>query len=171
MADPDILWIAAFFGMNMPDSDEIQLPLSYQISVPRSGRRNLQEMADELVGTECLVALYVPESTESIYAPGQRQGRVIALAELDSMSPGERLEDYPFPDLNGLERWPIGWPCRIVCKPPEAECPSLREHVESSFGARSFAGYVYRLQQGPFRLDSKIRSRLIRDFAEFQIIR
>ena len=34
-------------------------------------------MADELVGTKDLIAIYVPEGTEDVYEPGAMRGRVV----------------------------------------------------------------------------------------------
>jgi hypothetical protein len=77
------------------------------------------------------------------------------------------MEDYYYDDWDGSRRWPIGWPCRLVCAPPVSQCPTLREHVESLFGPGSFQGYVSRFQHGPFLLEQAMQERLNRDFAQF----
>ncbi len=159
---PDIRWIEAVFGPMRPDREKLD-----HICVPEIGRAALLEMADELVGTDGLVAFYMPEGTEEIYQPGSERGRVICAVQLIAKPPEKRLEDYSCRDWDGSLRWPIGWPARAVYVCPEGQCPSLREHVESEFGAGSFGGYTARFQRGPFRLESAMRERLNADFSEF----
>jgi hypothetical protein len=160
--DPDIRWIEAVFGPRRP----VRAKLNH-ICVPEIGRSALLEMAEELVGTDGLVAFYMPEGTEEIYQPGSERGRVICAVQLIPMPPGKRVEDYSCKDWDGSVRWPIGWPARAVHVCPEGKCPSLREHVESLFGSGSFGGYTARFQRGPFRLESPMRQRLNSDVSEF----
>jgi hypothetical protein len=160
--EPDIRWITAGFGALKPGAEN-----RTHIAVPDSGRSALLKMADEIVATDWLVAFYVPIGTEEVYQPGATRGRVVSLVQLIPMPPNGKVEDYFYLDVDGSRRWPIGWPVRVVCAPPVAECPVLREHVESLFGAGSLAGYLKRIQQGPFRLEPAIRERLNRDFARF----
>jgi hypothetical protein len=159
---PDIRWIEAVFGSPKPDEEN-----RTHIAVPDTARTPLLEMAADLVGTDQVVALYVPEGTEEVYKPGAKRGRIICLVQLVGMPPNGKVEDYFYNDWDGSRRWPIGWPARLVCAPPVTECPVLREHVESLFGAGSFAGYVRRFQKGPFPLEPAMRERLNRDFAQF----
>lgn len=154
----DITWITAVYRDRRERA---------HIGVPPCGCVKLREMSDDLVGTGCHVALYVPEGTEDVYNTEEKRGRVIGLAELLPMPEGRTMEDYYYDDLDGSRLWPIGWPCRVVCEPPVHQCPRLREHVESLFGPGSFGGYVRRFhQQGPFGLEPDMRARLNRDFAE-----
>lgn len=163
---PDIQWITAVFG-----SPEAKGENRTHVGVPEKGRAKLLEMAHELVGTGGQVALYVPRGTEDAYNPGLKRGRVVCVVELLPMPAGKRIEDYFYKDIvDGSLRWPYGWPCRVMYLPPVAECPSLREHVESLFGSGSFQNYTARFQHGPFRLDPKMRERLNSDFAAFSPI-
>ena len=158
---PDIRWIIAQYGFG-PDETHI--------GVPENGRARLQELANELVRTSGLVAIYVPEGTEDIYQPGEMRGRVVGAVQLVEMPPRRKMEDYFYDDWDGSRRWPIGWPCEAVYAPAESKCPLLREHVEYLFGSGSFGNYVSRFQHGPFRLEPTMRGRLNRDFAQFEPI-
>jgi hypothetical protein len=156
----DIRWIEAVFG-----NPSVGRDYGTHIAVPTTGRAKLEEMADELVRTEGMVALYVPEGTEDVYQPGQKRGRIIGVVQLLPMPSDKTVEDYFYNDWDGTRRWPYGWPARLVSSPSIAECPTLREHVESLFKPGSFGGYVKRFQLGPFRLEPAMRNRLNRDFA------
>ncbi|HEV8063165.1 MAG TPA: hypothetical protein VGP68_25010 [Gemmataceae bacterium] len=156
---PDIRWITPLYGFGL-DSEHI--------GVPESARTLLQTMANELVGTPALVAIYIPEGTEEVYEPGGMRGRVIGTVRLIKMSSRRKMEDYYYDDWDGSRRWPIGWPCKVAYAPDESECPLLREHVEHLFGPGSFGNYVGRFQLGPFQLEPVMRERLNRDFAQFE---
>lgn len=156
---PDIRWIKPTYGAPIPDGDKLT-----QIEVPEMARATLKEMARELVGTNGLVALYVPLGTEDVYSPGVMRGRIICAVELLAMPPDKKLEDFFSTDWDGSRRWPIGWPARLIYSPPVAECPFLKEHVESLFGSGSFSSYAARLHVGPFRLEQAMRDRLNADY-------
>jgi hypothetical protein len=158
----DIRWIEAVFGPLKPDEGGLT-----HIAVPVTARSALVDMADDLVGTEGLVALYVPKGTEEVYRPGPTRGRIICAVQLVAMPHGKKVEDYFYNDWDGSRRWPIGWPVRLVYSPAVAECPRLRDHVETLFGSGSFGSYVARFQHGPFQLEQVMRERLNRDFSEF----
>jgi hypothetical protein len=158
--EPDIRWIEAVYGA--------ERQILTHIAVPGTARSALHKMADELVGTNALVAFYMPVGTDDVYTPGLKRGRVFCAVQLLPMPPNGKIEQYFYNDLkDGSRRWPIGWPARLVYAPPVADCPSLREHVVSLFGEGSFAGYVSRFQKGPFRLELAMRERLNSDFAQF----
>ena len=89
----------------------------------------------------------------------------MGIVRLLEMPSDRRVTDYFYDNWDGVRRWPIGWPCEVVCSPPVSECPSLREHVEH-FGW-AFGSYAARFQFGPFRLDKAMRDRLNRDFEQF----
>jgi hypothetical protein len=158
---PDIRWITPLYGFG-PDCQHI--------GVPENARARLQEMADELIGTTRLVAIYIPEGTEDVYEPGGLRGRVVGAVRLVKMPQRRKMEDYYYDDWDGSRRWPIGWPCKVVYAPNEPECPFLREHVEHLFGPGSFGGYVSRFQHGPFKLEPAMREAINRDFAQFEQI-
>jgi hypothetical protein len=126
-------------------------------------------MAGDLAGKPGqYVALYVPLGTEEVYKPDWKRGRVIGIVELLPMPAASRMEDYFYDDWDGTRRWPLGWPCRVICSPSEDECPVLREHVESLHGPGSFKSYATRFAvQGPFCLEPEMSARLDRDFARF----
>lgn len=159
---PDLRWITPLYGFG-PDCEHI--------GVPENARAPLQAMAGELVATQGLAAIYIPEGTEEVYEPGAMRGRVVGAVRLVQMPPGRRMEDYFYDDWDHTRRWPIGWPCEVIYAPGESEGPSLREHVEHVYGAGSFSGYVSRFQLGPFALEPRMRERLNRDFARFQRLR
>jgi len=66
--------------------------------VPETGRAALKEMALDLVGTNGLVALYVPVGTEDVYSPGAKRGRIICAVQLLAMPLDKKVEDYFYND-------------------------------------------------------------------------
>ena len=159
---PNFRWIEAVYGAPKPERENLT-----HIAVPDTARLALQEMASDLVGTDGLVALYVPVGTEDVYSPGAKRGRIICAVQLVAMPPDKKVEDYFYNDWDGSRRWPIGWPARLIYSPPIAECPILREHVETLFGSGSFSSYTARFQHGPFELEPAMRERLNADFGQF----
>jgi hypothetical protein len=125
----------------------------------------LLEMGRTLVGTDDLVAIYVPQGTEAAYQPGTQKGRVVGAVRLVAMPDGKTIHDYFHRDLDGSLRWPIGWPCEVVYAPPVDRCPVLRSLVDKHHGANAFQPYVARFHMGPFRLDPKMAKELTAFFA------
>jgi hypothetical protein len=150
-------YIAPQYGFP-PDFDHI--------AVPAGAEDILERMRRELVGTDDLIAIYIPEGTEAGYPADRMRGRVVGAVRLLNMPAGRDTSDYFYDDLEGRRRWPIGWPCVAVLHPPIDECPRLRDLVEMSHGARSFAPYVARFQNGPFALDTRISVELSRRFTK-----
>ena len=144
-------WIEPLYGFDA----EID-----HIAVPGNAEKALIEMADELVGTEDLIAIYIPEGTEEVYEPGEMRGRLVGGVRLLEMREGKGIKDYFYKDWDGTMRWPIGWPCEAVYAPPVDQCPVLRTQVEFVFNQKDFQPYVARFQHGPFRLERKLADRL-----------
>lgn len=159
---PDIRWIEAVYGI-----PEVEADNRMHIAVPETARTALLGMADDLVGTNQLIAHYVPEGTEDVYRPGAKRGRLVCLVKLVPMPSDKKVEDYFYDDWDKTRRWPIGRPAELICAPPVAECPLLREHVETLFGSGSLGGYVKRFQKGPFKLEHDMCERLNLDFSRF----
>jgi hypothetical protein len=86
---PDIRWITAVYGD--PEANQQQRT---HIGVPRNACDLLRDMTRDLLGTEGLIALYMPLGTEDFYNPGPMWGRVIGLVELLPMPQGRGMEDY-----------------------------------------------------------------------------
>ena len=162
---PDIRWLTAVFWDPRAKGDQLT-----HIGLFGSARPSLIKMAAQLVGTDGLVALYLPEGTDDNYQPGKRRGRVIGAVKLCEMPEVRRVEDYFYNDpVDGTRRWPIGWPCRQVYAPDIEKCPVLREYVEAEdWGFKSYLSRLH--QKGPIELEPKIRDRLNRDFATFNRI-
>ena len=147
-------------------------PYCDHLGVPESGRSALIQMADALVGTSNLIAIYIPEGTEDVYEAGAKRGRIVGAVRLLEMPEGSAIEDYYYDDVvDGSRRWPFGWPCQPVFAPAISDCPPLREYVEHFFGSGSFSGYVSRFQRGPFELDAKVGQAINDDFDEFDVLR
>jgi len=130
---PDIRWITPLYGFR-EDCEHI--------GVPENARALLQLMADDVVGTRRLVAIYIPEGTEDVYEPGGLRGRVVGAVRLVKMPSRRKMEDCFYDDWDGSRRWPIGWPCKVVYAPDESLCPIFRDHVEHLHGPGSFGNYV-----------------------------
>jgi hypothetical protein len=137
------------------------------IGVPETAETKLRAMAQDLVGTEDLVAIYIPESTEDVYEPGATRGRVVGGVRLLPMPSGNTMRDYFYRDWDESMRWPIGWPCKAVYAPDVSQCRALRSLVDELFGPQSFQPYVGRFQLGPFELERPMANRLDSIFAGF----
>jgi hypothetical protein len=141
-------------------------PNQSHIGAPARGEAKLREMACCLVGSDDLVAIYIPETTEAVYRPGNKRGRVVGGVQLVQKPEDRDIRDYQFKDDPSL-RWPFGWPCRAVYAPPVEECPMLRDIV----GPNSFRTYVGRLRHGPFELDDpEVAKKLEAWFARFPTV-
>lgn len=121
----DIRWIAPAFGYG----EHIA-----HLGTPEQGRSALLEIGKTLVGTNQLVGIYIPESTEDVYQVQTMRGRVVGAIRMLEMPDGDTIDDYWHDDWDGSRRWPIGWPCEAVFAPPIENCPVFREHIESLFG-------------------------------------
>jgi len=144
-------WIEPMYGFEVEDG---------HVAVPANAEAALLEMAEDLGGTDDLVAIYVPEGTEDVYEPGAMRGRVVGAVRLLPMPENKTIDDYFFKDWDDTLRWPIGWPCAAVYAPPVEHCPILRTQVDDLFGPASFGPYTARFQNGPFRLEPKMADRL-----------
>ena len=130
------------------------------VAVSDGAQKKLLQMADALLGTDDLIAIYIPEGTEEVYQVGNMRGRVVGAVRLIDMPPGNEIEDYYFEDWDGTRRWPVGWPCTVVYAPPVQDCPTLRTLVDQYHGRNSFQPYVARLQYGPVELDPPVAKAL-----------
>jgi hypothetical protein len=121
-------------------------------------------MAEEMAGTQDVVAIYIPEGTDEAYQPGNMRGRVMGAVRLLIMPADKSIRDFFYTDLDGSLRWPIGWPCRVVYAPPVNDCPYLRGLVDMIFGPNSFQPYVGQFLRGPFRLERRMADALMSYF-------
>jgi hypothetical protein len=137
------------------------------VCVPVGGEPMLRTLVKDLLGTEGVIAVYIPEGTQDVYRAGAMRGRVVGAVRLLDMPAGKTERDYSYRDWDGTLRWPVGWPCKVVYAPPVAECPGLRTLVEKLHGSNSFQPYVARFQKGPFKLDPRMASELAERFARF----
>jgi hypothetical protein len=137
------------------------------IAVPETAEKALRIMVEDLLWTDDLVAIYIPEGTEDVYEPGAMRGRVVGGVQLLPMPPGKAMQDYFYKDWDGTMRWPLGWPCKAVYAPPVPQCPVLRTLVDMLFGPNDFQPYVARFQLGPFELEARMAAELDRFFIQF----
>jgi hypothetical protein len=65
------------------------------------------------------------------------RGRIIGAFWLAPMPDGKSLEDYPFADIDGTWRWPVGWPVNAerTRKLPLDRAPLLKSLVSETCGA------------------------------------
>lgn len=137
------------------------------VCVPHGADQLLQDMASDLVGTDDLIAIYVPEGTGDVYGAQAMRGKVVGGVRLLPMPDGKTIRDYFYRDWDGSLRWPVGWPCEAVYAPPVEQCPTLRGLVELLHGPESFKPYVARFQKGPFELDGRMAKELEKRFSAF----
>jgi hypothetical protein len=135
------------------------------IAVPDKAEKKLRGMADDLVGSDDLVAIYIPEGTAEVYQPGNGRGRVVGGVQLLPMPEDRGIRDYFFRDWDESLRWPIGWPCRVIYSPPVDKCPVLRSMVDTIYGPNNLKSYVGQLRDGPLKLSHEFGDRLDAWFA------
>lgn len=122
------------------------------VGAPDNAEARLREMGESLAGTEGLVGIYIPESTEEAYQPGNKRGRVVGTVKLLPMPAGKDIFDYIYMDWDGSLRWPIGWPCEVVHAPEVEACGYLRSIVEDIHGPNTFAPFTSQFQHGPIKI-------------------
>jgi hypothetical protein len=123
-------------------------PRTTHFSVAEPFRDKLENLAARYAGVEGpLVSLYVPEATEEEYGPDRRtHGRITVLAEMLPMPAGHTVADYPSGCLEFRrgqlrDRWPFGWPCRVVFFSPRGG-PRLRHVVEDALKRYDFGAFT-----------------------------
>jgi hypothetical protein len=106
------------------------------VAVPVGAEKKLNEMAEQLVGTDDLIAIYVPMNTPPVYGGDDLRGKVAGAVQLVEMPVGKSTGDFVFKDLiDGSLRWPTGWPCQVVFFPPSGNRFDLGPLVELVHGA------------------------------------
>src|SRR5712691_7516972 len=138
------------------------------LAVPETGLTRLREMADEIVGSHDLVAIYLPDTPVTPHESAEMLGRVVGTVQFVPIPLGRSERDYHSPDpVDGSRRWPYGWPCRVVHAPTPQQCPLLSDLVKEVYGpGAQFQPFVAPLRYAPMRLDEKMRGVLERYFAE-----
>jgi len=130
------------------------------IAVPDTGLPRLREMAGELVGSNDLVAIYIPGGAAKARESGEKLDRLVGTVQLVSMPLGRSERDYQCPDpMDESGHWPYGWPCRVVHAPPPPQCPLLSDLIKEVYGPGApFQVFVAPLRYAPMRLDGKMRA-------------
>jgi hypothetical protein len=101
-------------------------------SVSPEFKQALERLAKRLAGTNGLVGLYAPESTEPDYGPDRlTYGRVISLVRMLPMPAGHTVANYAsgcieFRRGQVQDRWPYGWPAETFFHSPHGG-PILRD--------------------------------------------
>jgi len=123
-------------------------------------------MADELMGTAGLVAIYIADAPAKAYDLAEKLGRVVGTVQLVPLPAGRSERDYQDRDpIDEYRAWPYGWPCRVVHAPPPQQCPLLSDLVKEVYGPGApFLPFVAPLRYAPMRLDQKMSRALERYF-------
>jgi len=65
-------------------------------------------MTADILGSDNLVAIYIPNGTDEVWNPGEMRSRSVGAVKLLPMPKGKKMEDYPRYDWDGKTvRWPI----------------------------------------------------------------
>ncbi len=128
------------------------------VCATRMARSRLIEMGREIAGTDTAVAVYIAQAARGFGDEAYR-GRIIGAFVLAPMPDGKTVDDYPFADVDGSIRWPIGWPVtgdRTV-KLPLGRAPALKPLVLETCGAEIWRRLTASFQAGaPSRLDGPL---------------
>lgn len=135
------------------------------------GVHNLSQVGVRYEGNrDALIAIYCVQSTEWEYNPDPDEyGRVLALARVTPMPPGNTVHSYPSgcPILRHghiVDRWPVGWPCEYVFHSSHGS-PDLRHvfyAVRAALGSSDYASFAHQFLQGPLDI-SRPRYRPLAD--------
>ena len=59
------------------------------------------------------------------------------------MPDGHEMTDYNhINNLDGTNKWPYGWPLKVVCVLPEDKCPSLKKVIEPLCGIGKYTKWA-----------------------------
>jgi len=119
------------------------------VSATRAGRAHLIDMGREIAGSDSGVAVYITASARGFGDEAYR-GRIIGAFWLAAMPDGKTAEDYPFKDVDGTVRWPVGWPvdgARTV-KLPLATAPELKPLLIETCGEAAWRRVAASFQGG-----------------------
>ena len=128
------------------------------VSATRPGRAHLLAMGQEIAGTDTGVAVYITAGARGFGDEAYR-GRIIGAFWLAPMPAGTTVEDYPFLDIDGSPRWPVGWPVDAArtAKLPLDKAPELKPLVIEACGPATWRKLSASFQGGaPARLDGDL---------------
>lgn len=112
-------------------------------------------MGQEIAGTGTGVAVYIAAGARGFGDEAYR-GRIIGAFWLAPMPSGRSVDDYPFADIDGRLRWPIGWPVKTTRtrKLPFDRAPLLKPLIVETCGTEVWRRLTASFQGGaPSRLD------------------
>jgi hypothetical protein len=124
------------------------------VTATRAGRAHLAAMGEEIAGGDTGVAIYITASARGFGDEAYR-GRIVGAFWLAPMPQGKTLEDYPFADVDGTVRWPVGWPLDVTrtVKLPFEQAPVLKDLIVEACGAAAWRRVSASFQGGaPARL-------------------
>jgi hypothetical protein len=151
-------YFEAFYGFS---------PTMSHIALSKSARAILNRMAEELLHSGDLIAIYVPIGSDPCYAAAKGLGgRVVGSVRLIPMPPARSEKDYFHEDpVTGQKRWPIGWPCAVVDAPPPERQPLLFDLVHEVYrGKVDFVDYTRSFRSGPFEISREMSAAIARSF-------
>ncbi len=128
------------------------------VSATRAGRAHLIEMGRQIAGTDIGVAVYITSGARGFGDEAYR-GRIIGAFWLAPMPDGKTVEDYPFKDIDGSVRWPVGWPVDAprTRKLPLDDAPELKPLMVGTCGEAAWRRVAASFQGGaPTRLDGEL---------------
>ena len=111
-------------------------------------------MGREIAGTDTGVAVYITAGARGFGDEAYR-GRIIGAFWLAPLPAGRSVDDYPFRDVDGRVRWPIGWPVEAArtVKLARGDAPDLKPLVLDACGAEVWRRLTASFQGGaPARL-------------------
>lgn len=111
-------------------------------------------MGRDIAGTDTGVAIYITAGARG-FGDETYRGRIIGAYWLAPLPAGKTVEDYPFLDVDGRPRWPVGWPLDTTrtVKLPLDRAPELKPLVVQTCGADVWRRMTATFQGGaPSRL-------------------
>jgi hypothetical protein len=128
------------------------------VSATRAGRAHLVEMGRAIAGTDVGVAIYITAAARGFGDEAYR-GRVIGACWLAPLPDGKTADDFPFADIDGTVRWPVGWPlvAERTVKLPLKDAPELKPLMIERCGEAAWRRVAASFQGGaPARLDGEL---------------
>lgn len=132
-------------------------------------RKTLQLACEDMLKNNSLLATYIPEKIHPSYGLNDIKKNVTTLLKPIPMPEGHDMTDYNHIDSkDGTNRWPYGWPFKVIFNVPVEKQQTLKYLIENAKGPNTFKVWSDKfLTEKPMKLFLEEREALERYFSTF----
>ena len=113
------------------------------VAAEKEHKEHLKDACEKRLENGGLLATYIPIGINSNYGLNHLKGKVTTLLKPIPMPESHDMTDYNhINSLNGINKWPYGWPLKVVCTLPTEKCPKLKYIIESINGPNTFQNWT-----------------------------